>query len=245
MADRANPDGTAGCVMHPTADNNAKGDRLSRRTLAQLAKPLDPECVSERLSSDGRALQYLEGWAAISQANRIFWYGGWGAEVIGNVTYVPLRLAHRGNRQSGPTGMYTATVQVVVRGCAPRSDVGCCSVDSETLEAHEAAYKGAVTDALKRVLRHFGNQFGNGLYDRRGLDSDAPSTPSPIRSETLRKRIVELSARLGVQEERARDWVEKRYERPWDEVAEEELADAVRCLAERLNQRSTGRARAA
>lgn len=31
-------------------------------------------------------------------------------------------------------------------------------------DAHEMAEKGAVTDALKRVLRTFGNQFGNGLY---------------------------------------------------------------------------------
>ncbi len=34
------------------------------------------------------------------------------------------------------------------------------------VEAHEAAEKGAVTDALKRALRTFGAQFGNDLYDR-------------------------------------------------------------------------------
>ncbi len=32
------------------------------------------------------------------------------------------------------------------------------------VEAHEQAKKGAVTDALKRALRSFGNQFGNELY---------------------------------------------------------------------------------
>jgi DNA repair and recombination protein RAD52 len=31
-------------------------------------------------------------------------------------------------------------------------------------DAHEMAEKGAVTDALKRALRTFGDQFGNGLY---------------------------------------------------------------------------------
>jgi hypothetical protein len=31
-------------------------------------------------------------------------------------------------------------------------------------DAHEMAEKGAVTDALKRALRTYGNQFGNGLY---------------------------------------------------------------------------------
>lgn len=32
------------------------------------------------------------------------------------------------------------------------------------VDAHEMAEKGAVTDALKRALRTFGEQFGNGLY---------------------------------------------------------------------------------
>ena len=32
------------------------------------------------------------------------------------------------------------------------------------VDAHEMAEKGAVTDALKRALRTFGDQFGNGLY---------------------------------------------------------------------------------
>jgi recombination DNA repair RAD52 pathway protein len=32
------------------------------------------------------------------------------------------------------------------------------------MESHEQAEKGAVTDAIKRALRTFGSQFGNGLY---------------------------------------------------------------------------------
>jgi hypothetical protein len=32
------------------------------------------------------------------------------------------------------------------------------------MESHEQAEKGAVTDAVKRALRTFGEQFGNGLY---------------------------------------------------------------------------------
>ena len=33
----------------------------------------------------------------------------------------------------------------------------------ETVEGHDTAYKGAVTDALKRGLRSFGDEFGNSL----------------------------------------------------------------------------------
>ena len=33
-------------------------------------------------------------------------------------------------------------------------------------DAHEGGAKEAVTDAIKRAMRSFGNQFGNSLYDK-------------------------------------------------------------------------------
>ena len=48
-----------------------------------------------------------------------------------------------------------------------REDVGFGSGIAKTLaDAHEQSAKEAVTDALKRAMRTFGNQFGNSLYDR-------------------------------------------------------------------------------
>jgi hypothetical protein len=40
------------------------------------------------------------------------------------------------------------------------------------VSAHEMAEKGSVTDALKRALRVFGEQFGNGLYGDGRVDID-------------------------------------------------------------------------
>jgi hypothetical protein len=144
--------------------------------------------------------------------------------------------------------MYTATVRVTARGCPPKADVGCAFVADETPEAHEAAYKGAVTDALKRALRHFGNQFGNGLYDRRNaVDTAAPrpATPtSPARLEAMRGKVLDLSQRLGIGDAKARASVEERYGRPLDELGAEQLAAAVRALADQLNRRN-GQLRAA
>jgi len=153
-------------------------------------------------------------------------------------------------------GMYTATVRVTVRGCQPKADVGCGFVAEETPEAHEAAYKGAVTDALKRALRHFGDQFGNRLYDRRnGLDAmpalsesegtpqpsapAPPGTASPAKVEEMRRKVLELSARLGVDEDKALAWVQKRYGQPLDALNAEQVADAVRSLADELNRRNS------
>lgn len=138
-------------------------------------------------------------------------------------------------------GMYTAAVRVTVRGCPARSDVGCGFVAGETPEAHEAAYKGSVTDALKRALRHFGDQFGNGLYDRRNvIDTASPAAApaSDAKLDEMRRKVLELSQRLGVEELKARSWVEERYHEPLDELGEQPLADAVRSLAEQLNARN-------
>ena len=48
-----------------------------------------------------------------------------------------------------------------------REDVGFGTGIAKTLaDAHEGGAKEAVTDAIKRTLRSFGNQFGNSLYDK-------------------------------------------------------------------------------
>jgi DNA recombination protein Rad52 len=237
-------------LMPRKASASARGDGLSRRVLGLLAQPLDPALVSEREARDGRLLQYIEGWAAINQANRIFGHDGWGAEVVGEVTYRTMGVEDSANDTFPAAGMYTAVVRVTVRGCPSRSDVGCAFVTEETPEAHEVAYKGAVTDALKRSLRHFGEQFGLGLYDRRSavapvLSEQATSARTDARRngarsklDSMRRKVLELSGRLGVGEQRARAWVEQRYGQPLDALGEQELADAVRSLAEQLNQRN-------
>ncbi len=229
---------------------NTHSEALPSRVLALLEQPLDPALVSERETRDGRLIQYVEGWAAIGQANRVFGFDGWGAEVVGEVAYRPLSLADPDSGEAVAVGMYTATVRVAVRGCPPKADVGCSFVSQDTPEAHEAAYKGAVTDAMKRALRHFGDQFGNRLYDRRnGLDAvpalsgsegtPQPSAPaSPAKVEEMRRKIPELSARLGVDEDKALAWVQKRYGQPLDALSAEQAADAVRSLADELNRRN-------
>jgi DNA recombination protein Rad52 len=236
-------------------------EALPRRVLALLARPLDPALVSERETRDGRLVQYIEGWAIINQANRIFGFDGWGSEVVGEVAYRPLSLLDPDTGEALAVGMYTATVRVTVRGCPPKADVGCSFVPQDTPEAHEAAYKGAVTDALKRGLRHFGDQFGLRLYDRRSGLNDTPalsrspersegrpqpSVPAPpAKVEEMRHRVLELSARLGVDEGKALAWVEKRYGQPLDALRADQVADALHSLAGELNRRRARPPRAA
>ncbi len=233
-------------LRRPAQDARSEG--LPYAVLGLLEQPLDPALVSERETREGRLVQYIEGWVIINQANRIFGFDGWGAEVVGEVAYRPLSLADPETGEALAMGMYTATVRVAVRGCPPKADVGCSFVSQDTPEAHEAAYKGAVTDAMKRALRHFGDQFGNRLYDRRNGPDATPAlsegTPrpwapaSPAKVEEMRRRVLELSARLGIDEDRALAWVGKRYGQPLDALSATQVADAVRSLAHELNRRN-------
>jgi len=54
----------------------------------------------------------------------------------------------------------------------------------------------------------------------------------------MRRRVLELSARLSVDEDKALAWVQKRYGQPLDALGAEQVADAVRSLADELNRRN-------
>lgn len=217
----------------------AHDTRLPQEVRDLLAQPLDTALIQERSNRDGRVFAYLEGPAVISQANRIFGFDGWGAEVVGDLRYIASPLANSDGEVLG-VGFYTVTVRVTVVGCPPKSDVGCGFVSEPTPEAHEIASKGAVTDGIKRALRQFGEQFGNNLNERR---ERGPITPE--RLDEMRSRVLTLSSRLGVDEARTRAWLQDRCGQPLDDAGEGELSGAIRALADELNQRNNQRRKAA
>ena len=68
------------------AEHELLWDGLPPAVSQALGQTLDPELVSQRKGRGGRTFDYLEGHAVIDQANRIFGYGGWGYELVGDVT---------------------------------------------------------------------------------------------------------------------------------------------------------------
>ena len=174
-------------------------DSLPASVTDKLAQPLDASLVSQRKGRGNRNVSYLEGRTVIDQANRIFGHGGWGHEVVGDVT---LRDLDQVNTQTGEVRhirAYSATVKVTVPGAPHRTDVGFQPVADETVEGHETAFKGAVTDALKRALRTFGAQFGNSLY------GDVAGQPGGGAGDTLapalRKTLLDLGVSQGFDED--------------------------------------------
>lgn len=154
----------AGHTSTPPAPEALHWDALAPRVTEALAQPLDPQLVSQRKGRGGRKFDYVEGHTAIDQANKIFGFGGWGVELVGDVSLRQIEQTDARTGEVTSTAAYSAVVRVSVPGAPARTDVGFQPVTDESPEGHETAFKGAVTDGLKRALRSFGDRFGNGLY---------------------------------------------------------------------------------
>ncbi|HEX2911590.1 MAG TPA: RAD52 family DNA repair protein [Chloroflexia bacterium] len=133
--------------------------------IAQLDQPLDPRRVKHRQGGGGVQLAYLKGHDVIDTANHIFGYGNWGYDLLSvDLNNIP------GENGEVIGGFYSARVRLTVANCVPITEEGVCAIQEgrnprAKIDAHDMARKGAITDALKRALRCFGDQFGNSLYD--------------------------------------------------------------------------------
>ena len=154
-------------------------DGLSPAVTGALGQPIDPGLVSQRKGRGGRVFDYLEGHAVIDQANRIFGYGGWGYELVGDVTLRRIETVDTSTGEVKVAQGYSAPVRVTVAGALPRTDVGVHPVTEDTFDGHDTAIKGAVTDGMKRAFRSFGVQFGNGFY------GDQPQASVPVQPERV------------------------------------------------------------
>ena len=207
-----------------------------------LAQPLDPAIVSQRRGRAGMIYHYLEGHTVIDQANLIFGHGGWGYELVGDVTLRQMETVDSRTGEVKISSAYSAPVRVTVAGAPSRTDVGFHAVAEETPEGHDTALKGAVTDGMKRALRSFGVQFGNGLYgDQVDWSGEPRPERVPVQAATkpenaqsnrseesqvqmLRERLMELGTAQGFDEKQVREAVSARTGRDLDQLAAADLA---------------------
>src|SRR5262249_27116271 len=147
---------------------------------------LDSRHVRTR-EANGRELSYIEGWYAISEANRIFGFDGWNRETLESRCVLA-----RENRGSF-LAVYIARVRITVRAegeTVIREGHGTGEGRGMSPgEAHDFALKAAETDGTKRALATFGKPFGLALY-RNGKTtlSLKPSAAEPM----LDRRRVNL-----------------------------------------------------
>jgi DNA recombination protein Rad52 len=149
---------------------------FSAKQVQSLRRNVDSRHVRTR-EANGRELSYIEGWHAISEANRIFGFDGWSRETLES------RCVHARENRGSFLAVYTARVRITVhadgatiireghgtgegRGMSPG-------------EAHDFALKAAETDATKRALATFGKPFGLELYRSGRIAAPQKPQPSP------------------------------------------------------------------
>ena len=139
---------------------------FEKNQLAILTQELDSNRIKTREKGNIN-LSYIEGFDVIDTANKVFGFGNW-SYLISKLDQVSQEL----NQNQNNVVCYKAVVQIQIHNTnhtldVNRQDVGFGTGVAKSLaDAHEGAAKEAVTDAIKRCFRSFGNQFGNSLYDK-------------------------------------------------------------------------------
>jgi len=200
--------------------------------VAELDKPLPKPLISNRKGT-GKMLSYIEGHDAIDQSNRIFGYGNWAYRTLSceqtvlldPVTGEPVSIAYKAKVELLVRGALAPVVEVgsqpvaawnvtdVVMSRRKQSDDGPIqawekvTAQRTIVEAHEHAEKGAVTDAMKRALRTYGAQFGNGLYGDGTADlSREPQSIGTTEATLAMVKSLQLEAKTCGLASNAEEW---------------------------------------
>jgi hypothetical protein len=148
-------------------------------------------------------MDYIEGWHAIAEANRIFGFDSWDRR-----TLLP-NCVWSSMQQGQMHCFYTAKVQITVRAgptVVLRDGVGTgYGTDRRADVAHDMALKAAETDATKRALATFGNPFGLALYDRTRMH--VTKGPRPQKRQSRSNFILVKPSGAEVVFETAADFV--------------------------------------
>lgn len=165
---------------------------FSQTQINALQAPL----ARANVKKNPRGYDYVEGWMAIAEANRIFGFDGWTRETV--------EMQQLGEPEMVGTNWrvaYRARVRVTVFAAEKvivRDGSGYGSgIVKDVRDAHESAVKEAETDAMKRALMTFGNPFGLALYDRAQaqVSDAAPQDESTLRFlESCRAKILSFES---------------------------------------------------
>ena len=122
---------------------------FSAKQLQALRRNVDLRCVRTR-EVNGRTLSYVEGWFAISEANRIFGFDAWSRETV------ELKCILARESRGAFLAVYTARVRITVQADGAvviREGHGTGEGRGRSPgEVHDLAFKAAETDATKRAL---------------------------------------------------------------------------------------------
>ncbi|GAA5874192.1 hypothetical protein JCM3774_006760 [Rhodotorula dairenensis] len=161
---------SAGHVNQPNSFTGVSSAAAERNAKLQhiLNKTLGADYIASRQGGGGSKLNYLEGWRAINLANDVFGFNGW----FTDIKYLEADFVDYDPASERWHVGVTAIVRVRLQDGASHEDVGYGKMENcrSKGEALDKSKKEAVTDGLKRALRHFGKLLGNCLYDKHYLE---------------------------------------------------------------------------
>ncbi|ORY92366.1 Rad52/22 family double-strand break repair protein-domain-containing protein [Syncephalastrum racemosum] len=144
---------------------------------SELGKGIGPEFIAYRAGPAGHRFTYIEGKTVIQLLNKFFGFNGWKTEIRGT-TVDFCDITPNGQISVG----VSAIVRVTLKDGTYHEDIGYGSLENgkSKAAAFEKAKKEAVTDAMKRAARMFGDAVGNCLYDKRFLQGIQNMKAPPV-----------------------------------------------------------------
>jgi len=174
---------------------------FSKDQIKLLNEPLLKEDVKTRDGTGNNKLSYLASFHVIEEANRIFGFDGWDSEILSltqvdKTEYQKPPYQGKGEPKEMISISYLCKLRLTVKAgdtVVVKEDAGFGNgVAGATAygigSCIELASKEAVTDALKRCMRYYGNKFGLTLYDKDNtnqLDFNQFEMSKPVTDEQL------------------------------------------------------------
>jgi len=183
----------------------------------ELKKPLPPDAILQR--PDG--FSYIDQTYVVPEMNRIFGTGGWSCEVL----VAPHIIAQytrevdewkdrkkTGNKVTNHVAVVVCTVRVTV--CGQHKDGQGAGTAEAPIDSYanalETAFKGAVTDGMKRACVLLGEHFGLSLYDRsKKKGGGGARAPKPDPKAAFEAGVKELPADVAARASGFLDRLEK------------------------------------
>lgn len=138
---------------------------LTAEQVGALLRPVKPHRV---MQAQGQS--HLPAYDVVAHLNRMFGFGGWDKEIKA------IDLVEERNDVPGKNGWYVTyrcLMRLTIKDehgqvVAVREDGACGSAQNQPSlgDAHDLAYKNAISYAVKRCAKDWGDQFGLSLYNK-------------------------------------------------------------------------------
>lgn len=151
---------------------------LNTRQVEQLLQPINPK----RVLRDGKGMAHVAQQDVTAHLSRVFGFTGWDKEIL----HEELIFESERHNAGKPTGRWDVAYRVRMRliikdpdgtVVTVKEDGSVGTAQNQTRgEAHDLAYKSAISLALKRAAKDLGDQFGLSLYSKGDLNALVKAT---------------------------------------------------------------------